>query len=70
MGESLNRDDWDILLMVEYKNFAAFDIPEAKWDELMKKVIGDESKQKQGDTQRGELREILGGKTMREVILK
>jgi len=69
-GDAANRDDWDMLLMVEYKNFAAFDVPEETWDNIMKKVVGDETKQKEGDTMREDVREILGGKTMREIILK
>jgi hypothetical protein len=69
-GEAASRDDWDMLLMVESKNFATFDIPEEKWDKIMKKVIGEEPQQKEGDTVRQELREILGSKTMREIILK
>lgn len=69
-GNSVDRDDWDMLLMVEYKNYAVFDLPDETWDAIVQKVIGDESTQKQGDVARQEIREILGGKEMREIVLK
>jgi len=40
-GEAANEDDWDMLLMVEYKNYAAFDTPEETWDNIVKQVIGE-----------------------------
>ncbi|HBC46349.1 MAG TPA: hypothetical protein DCZ43_04825 [candidate division Zixibacteria bacterium] len=69
-GDAANRDDWDMLLMVEFKNYAVMDTPEQKWEEIMTKVIGNDTSQKQGNISREEMREILGGKTMREIILK
>lgn len=69
-GEAANKDDWDMLLMVEYKNYAAYDTPDETWDSIVEKVIGDEPQQKEGAAVREKIREILGSKSMRELILK
>lgn len=69
-GEAANKDDWDMLLMVEYKNYAAYDTPDETWDNIVEKVIGDEPQQKEGNAVREKIREILGSKSMRELILK
>jgi hypothetical protein len=69
-GNSFGRDDWDVMFMDEYKNWAAFDGLTAKYDAIMSKVIGSEEKQMQIMTKRTEMREIMGDKTMQELILK
>ncbi|HUL48898.1 MAG TPA: hypothetical protein VLT79_02665 [Gemmatimonadales bacterium] len=63
-------NDWDILLMVEYKNWAAFDGLADKMDPVEQKVIGNEDQQRQLMTKRLEIRHILGDKTGQELILK
>jgi len=70
LGDAANKDDYNILLMVEYKNMAAFDGLRQKTDPIAQKMIGGEEQLRQGSVKRGELREILGSKTMREVTLK
>jgi hypothetical protein len=70
IGDAANRDDFDIMLMVEYKNMAAFDGLREKTDPIARKLIGTEDVMRQAATKRLEIREILGGKTMREVTLK
>ena len=69
-GEASTRDDFDLLLMVEYKNMAAFDDQREKIDPIDQKITGGEEQQRQGATKRAEVRDILGDKTMREVTLK
>jgi hypothetical protein len=69
-GSSANRDDWDILFLEEYKNWAAFDGLAAKFDALAKKVIGDEAAQTRVMVKRIELRELFGDKVMQELIPK
>ena len=66
-GPSSGRDDFDVLLMTEYKNFAALDGMDAKFDVIMSKVVGSEDKQVQQMSKRGEVREILGDKVMQEL---
>ena len=69
-GNSMGRDDWDVMLLEEYKNWAAFDGITAKYDAIEAKLIGSEDKQVQLMTKRGEVREILGNKVMQELVTK
>ena len=69
-GNSMGRDDWDVMFLVEYKNWAAFDGITAKYDAIEAKIIGPEDKQVQLMTKRGEVREIFGNKVMQELITK
>ena len=70
IGDASDRNDFNILLMVEYKNMAAFDGLRQKTDPIAQKMIGGEEQLRQGSMKRMELREILGSKTMREITLK
>ena len=69
-GSSNGRDDWDVMFMDEYKNWAAFDGMSAKYDAIMVKVVGAEDKQVQVMTKRTEVREIIGDKVMQELVIK
>jgi hypothetical protein len=69
-GDATGREDFDLILMVEYKNWAAFDGLEDKFRALAEKMVGSEDKQVQMMTKRTEVREILGTKTMREIFLR
>jgi hypothetical protein len=70
IGDASDRNDFNILLMVEYKNMAAFDGLREKTEPIMAKVLGGQDAQRQLAVKRLDVREILGIKTMREVILK
>ena len=70
LGDASNHDDFNVLIMVEYKNMAAFDGLREKTDPIMAKVVGNEDAQRQMAVKRLDIREILGTKTMREVTLK
>ncbi len=70
IGDAAGRDDFDIMLMVQYKNMAALDGLREKTDPIAQKLIGGEDQQRQGSVKRMEIREILGTKTMREITLK
>ena len=69
-GNAANKDDWNLLLMVEYKNMAAFDGVEEKWETINVKIIGSQDQRKAGYTTRSEMRETFGTKIVREIILK
>jgi hypothetical protein len=69
-GNALGRDDWDVMFMDEYKNWAAFDGISAKYDAMMSKIVGPEDKQVQVMMKRTEVREILGNKIMQELVIK
>ena len=63
-------DDWDLLLMVEYKNWAAFDGISDKFDAIERKIVGTEEQSRQLMTQRLNIRRIIGSKTGQELMLK
>lgn len=69
-GQAANPEDWNILLLVEYKNLASMEGNEDKWDAISKKVIGDAATMKQLRDSRVSMRTIFGGKILREVIYK
>ena len=55
------RNDWDLMLLVEYPNWAAFDGISDKMDALAAAHIGETQEDRQGALiSRGELRTILG----------
>src|SRR6516225_4889860 len=69
-GSAFGRDDFDVLFLTEYKNWAAFDGISAKYDAIESKIVGPQEKQVQLMTKRGDVREILGEKPMQELIMK
>jgi hypothetical protein len=70
VGSASSRDDWDLMLMIEYKNWAAFDGLSDKFDALALKIVGSEEKQLQTMVKRTEVREIIGEKTLQEITFK
>ena len=70
LGNDATPQDFDILLMVEFKNMAAFDNLREKADPIADKILGSQEVQRQGAVKRMEIREIMGNKLMREVTLK
>jgi len=63
-------DDWDLLLMIEYKNWAAFDGLADKVEPLLRKIVGSEEQARQLQTKRLEIRRIVGDKRGQELTLK
>jgi hypothetical protein len=74
LGNAANQDDFNLILMIENENMAAFDpnpTREAKMDEIQKKI---------SDNMKGEfektvsnyenIRQLFGTKVMREIKLK
>jgi hypothetical protein len=70
IGDAATPQDFDILLMVESKNMAAFDNARDKFDPIAKKIEGSLDQQRATATKRLEIREIMGDKLMREITLK
>jgi hypothetical protein len=70
LAPAANRTDWDVMTMIEYKNMAAFDGLQEKWEGVYAKSIGSEQEQRAGSQERGKIRDILGEKIAREIILK
>lgn len=70
LGDAATPQDFNILIMVESKNMAALDNAREKFDPITKKVVGSVEEQEKTAVQRLEIREIMGGKLMREITLK
>jgi hypothetical protein len=68
--ESHGSSDWDVLLLSEYKDLATLEANQEKADALAQKVVGDDQKQMQGYKERAEIREVLGTRLAREIILE
>lgn len=64
-----STDDWNILILVEYKNWAAFDGISEKFEPISRKVM---SKAQEDDLmqKRLEMRRFIADKTGQELILK
>jgi hypothetical protein len=70
IGDAATPQDFNILLMTETKNMAALDNVREKFDPIARKIEGSADEQRATATKRLEIREIMGGKLMREVTLK
>jgi hypothetical protein len=68
--EGHNPQDFNIILMTEFKDLGTMEANEVKADALSQKVSGDDQKQMQGYKERLEIREILGDRLAREIVLE
>jgi hypothetical protein len=68
--EDHGSDDWNIMLMSEYKNLATMEANENKADNLLQTVIGTDEKQMQGYRDRLQIREVLQNRLAREIVLE
>jgi len=69
-----SQDDdsgWNMLILREYESFASLEKNEEKADEMLRQATGiDDAKGMQGYTDRSKIRDVMGTKFMRELILK
>jgi hypothetical protein len=69
-----SQDDdssWNMLILREYDSFASLEKNEEKADEVLRQATGiDDQKGMQGYADRSKIRDVMGTKFMREVILK
>ncbi|MFH1700693.1 MAG: hypothetical protein ABIE07_08920 [Candidatus Zixiibacteriota bacterium] len=70
VGGASNPDDWDVMLMVEYENYAALDGLGDKFEAIIENAIGTEDEQIKKSLGREKIREIFGGKLMQEITIK
>ena len=68
--EPHNPGDFTLMLMTEYKDLATMEASESKVDGIIQKVIGDDQKQVQGYKERAEIRDVLGSRLAREIVLE
>jgi hypothetical protein len=68
--EAHGSNDWNLMLMTEYKNMATREANEAREDALYQRTIGNDEKQRQGYRERLEIREVLADRLAREIVLE
>ena len=68
--EAHGANDWNIMLMTEYKDLATMEANETKADNLAQTVIGSDEKQMQGYRDRLQIREVLETRIAREQVLE
>ena len=67
--EGHSPTDFNLMLMTEYKNLATMEANEDKADAVSQQVVGDDEKQRQGYRDRMEIREVMGDRLAREIVL-
>jgi hypothetical protein len=68
--EGHSPTDWNLMLMTEVKDLATMEANQDKADALTQKVVGDDQKQMQGYKDRSEVREVMGDRQAREIVLE
>ncbi len=69
-GESTNPEDYNLILMIEYKNLAGMEGNEDKWDAIESKIVGSADALGKLRESRVSMRSMYGQRLMREVIYK
>ena len=62
--------EFNLMLMTEYKNLATMEANEDKAEAVAQKVVGNDAVQMQGYKDRLEIREVMGDRLAREIILE
>jgi len=68
-GNASSPDDWNLVLMVEYKNLASMEGNDEKWDAIQSKILPPADMKKLMES-RVAVRTIYGDKLLREVVYK
>jgi hypothetical protein len=68
--EARGPNDPDILLVTEFKNWAALDRLGSKLDAVSTEVEGSIEKASQSEVDRAKIRTVLGSRTQQEALLK
>jgi len=68
--EAHTPGEWNLMLMTEYKNLATMEANQDKAEAVAQRVVGNDAAQIQGYKDRLEIREVLGDRLAREIILE
>lgn len=68
--EARGPNEPDVLLVTEYKNWAALDGLGGKFDAILAQTEGSVDKANQSEADRGKIRTVLGSRTQQEALLK
>jgi hypothetical protein len=69
-GNLPGKDEWNMMLLVEQKNWAAFDGAGDKFDTIVEKMVGPEKAQMESLIKRSDVREIVGVRNFQEINFK
>lgn len=68
--EAHGKDDFNLMLMTEYKDLASMEEGEPRMEAVEERVVGNQAKQESGYKERGEIRELIGSRLSREIVLE
>jgi hypothetical protein len=69
-SDSRDQEDWNIALTTNYKNMAALDNLRDRVDPIEKQVYGSVAQSSEAAVKRGEMREIVGNRLLRQLIIR
>ena len=69
-SDNRDEEDWNLALTTTYKNMAALDNLRDRVDPIQSQVFGSMEKSSAAMVKRGEMREVVGGRQLRELIIK
>jgi hypothetical protein len=62
--------DWNLLLLTEYKDLASCEASQNQFEALVSGRWGEDRKQMEGYRHPAEIREVVGERLMREIVLE
>jgi hypothetical protein len=68
--EGHSSTDFNLMLMVEYKDLATMEANQTKADKLAQTTVGNDAAQMQGYRDRLQIREVLGTRLARQIVLE
>jgi hypothetical protein len=68
--EAHTPGEWNLMLMTEFKNLTTMEANQDKAEALAQKLVGNDEKQMQGYKERAEIREVIGSRLAREIVLE
>lgn len=68
--ESHGTNDFNVMLMTEYRDLATMEANQDKADTISVQLVGGDEKMRQGYKDRGDMREIVGTRLTREIVLE
>jgi hypothetical protein len=69
-SQSRDQEDWNIALTTVYKNMAALDNLRDRTDPIGKQVFGSQEQANDAAVKRGEMRDVVGNRLLRQLIIR